>query len=273
MEKENKDIQQSSAATMRVEGMYDPTVETYIWDDLSLICKVEKVLVVNTGDKIDLKYACVNELGQRNVMTPGSEEDIEVNLTLDRCITEDALRGALCDYDDESEAMYCIFEGLRRWEAKGVKLDNGTIVSFDEYYKDTTRSHSHDEKEIEGEDDLYVDTCESMVGRMVSSFDSYDSRLVITEAEAEMLAEEAEVSFSVDGPYFASKKTLVYAHTRLTDDNKYLHFGTPLRELRFALREQWKKNDYGHNFEDFVIEKFDMKVTRGKVTILIELGS
>lgn len=34
-----------------------------------------------------------------------------------------------------------------------------------------------------------------------------------------------------------------------------------------------EENDYGHNFKDFVIEVFDMKIKKGKVVILIELGS
>lgn len=34
-----------------------------------------------------------------------------------------------------------------------------------------------------------------------------------------------------------------------------------------------EENDYGHSFKDFVIEVFDMKIKKGKVAILIELGA
>jgi len=52
-----------------------------------------------------------------------------------------------------------------------------------------------------------------------------------------------------------------------------LPLGLTLYEFQSALEEKWEENDYGHNFEDFVIEGFEMKITKGNVKIYIELGS
>lgn len=269
-------MQQNSAATMRVEGMYDPTVETYVFEDISLICKVEKILVVNTGDKIDLQYACVNELGQREVLGQKDTEE-EFNLTLDRCITEYALEGVLCNYEEEyySEIMSSLFDGLRRWEAKGVKLDNGTIVSFDEYYKDNTQNHSHDdEDDAENEDEtLAIESRNEMVGVPLAGIPFYDFDLKITPEEAEKLDGEIEVAFKTGGPYFASRNAAVKWTGALNVDNLTLNLYRPLYDYHDALYRLWEENDYGHSFEDFVIEVFDMKIKKYKVAILIELGS
>lgn len=59
----------------------------------------------------------------------------------------------------------------------------------------------------------------------------------------------------------------------LNAENLTLNLYKPLYEYHDALYRLWEENDYGHNFKDFVIEVFDMKIKKGKVAILIELGS
>lgn len=269
-------MQQNSAATMRVEGMYDPTVETYVFEDISLICKVEKILVVNTDDKIDIKYACVNELGMREVFDQKDSEEA-FNLTSDRCITEYALEGVLCNYEEEyySEILTSLFDGLRIWEAKGVKKNDGTIVTFDEYYENWKKSQRHDEEDdVEDKDDeLAIESREEMVGVPLAGIPFYDFDLKITPEEAENLDGEVEVTIYTGGPYFASRDAAVQWTGALDVDNLTLNLYTPLYEYHDALYRLWEKNDYGHSFEDFVIEGFDMKIAEGKVAILIELGS
>lgn len=272
-------MQQNSAATMRVEGMYDPTVETYVFEDISLICKVEKILVVITGDKIDLQYACVNELGQREMLGQKDTEE-EFNLTLDRCITEYALEGVLCNYDEEyySDIMSSLFDGLRIWEAKGVKKNDGNIVSFDEYYEEWKNQHCNDDiadsdDEEDEDDEMAVATREEMVGVPLAGIPFCDFDLRITPEEAKKLDGEVEVEIYAGGPYFASRNAVVKWKGTFNVDDLTLNLYKSLYEYHDTLYRLWEKNDYGHNYEDFVIEVFDMKITEGKVKILIELGS
>lgn len=120
---------------------------------------------------------------------------------------------------------------------------------------------------------MIVETREDMVGMPVYLMHAYSTFLDITAEETKQLENGIAVTIFVCGPYFASKKATVVSKALLNVDKDSLCLNTPLFELRYALRDKWEKKGYGHNFEDFVIDVFDMTITKGKVEILIELGS
>lgn len=123
------------------------------------------------------------------------------------------------------------------------------------------------------DDELTIESREEMVGVPLAGIPFCDFDLKITPEEAEKLDGEIEVAFYTGGPYFASRNAAVQWKGALDVDNLTLNLYTPLYEYHDALYRLWEKKDYDHNFEDFVIEVFDMKITKGKVAILIELGS
>lgn len=123
------------------------------------------------------------------------------------------------------------------------------------------------------DDELAIESREEMVGVPLAGIPFYDFDLRITPEESENLDGEVEVTIYTGGPYFASRDAAVQWTGALDVDNLTLNLYTPLYEYHDALYRLWEKKDNGHSFEDFVIEVFDMKITKGKVSIHIELGS
>ena len=131
-----------------------------------------------------------------------------------------------------------------------------------------------DEDDAEDEDEeLKIESREEMVGVPLAGIPFYDFDLRITPEEAEMLDGEIEVAFYTGGPYFSSRDASTKWTGALNVDNLTLNLYNPLYEYHDALYRLWEKKNYGHDFKDFVIEVFDMKIKKGKVAILIELGS
>ena len=131
-----------------------------------------------------------------------------------------------------------------------------------------------DSDDVEDEDDgLAIGSREEMVGVPLAGIPFYDFDLRITPEEAEKLDGEIEVTFHTGGPYFSSRDASAKWTGALNVEDLTLNLYRPLYEYHDALYRLWEENGYGHNFKDFVIEVFDMKIKKGKVAILIELGS
>jgi len=117
----------------------------------------------------------------------------------------------------------------------------------------------------------HISSREGMVGIPVAQVREYTYGFEITDEEAKILKDNDSVKIYVRGPYFASNEAIV--EDKISVFDRDLPLGLTFYEFQSALEEKWEENDYGHNFEDFVIEVFDMKITKGNVRIYIELGS
>lgn len=188
------------------------------------------------------------------------------------------------EYDTEDDTWIHAFEDLcDEWEVnsrhaslfKAQEEEDGKTIDILDIVIDTETYKRDDEEDTDDEDDeeLAIGSREEMVGVPLAGIPFYDFDLRITPEEAEKLDGEVEVAFYTGGPYFSSRDAAVKWTGALKVDNLTLNLYSPLYDYHDALYRLWEENDYGHNFKDFVIEVFDMKIKKGKVAILIELGS
>lgn len=123
------------ATTAKVECIYTPTVETYIFDSV-LTTRAEKVLILKTESETSIAYVAVDLWGHREIYDPSEHEYNEVfTLTPDHCVPNGELDGFMFGIKDEYQehVLHEVVAEFKEWNVDHVKRMDGSVVSIDDF--------------------------------------------------------------------------------------------------------------------------------------------